>query len=270
MLDSRARQQEAEREKRWEKRLFDRPIFDKAHHEQANDEITLDAKITAQPTRTHQHMNFGPIFFVSARMFTTVFVFFSSCCWLQLIRLFIWVRFAPLHPTEFIQCIVYHIPDKIKLKKCHAKRPKDICTFRCMVCALNLSRWLLFLRLMRWTYAKFATHTHTKCQLSYINFKIFIQPKIKSKNVISQASARFTFAICTRSRVQHTCEERFFFAQLKSHRFDTCTNTNLDYTNHIVRSIHQDCLWKISKHVQRSFSWRFIRDLISLLARRFT
>lgn len=151
-----------ESKKRWEKRLFDRPIFDKAHHEQTNDEITLDAKITAQPTRTLTHEFRSDFFFLCKNVHNGVCVFFFFlflyCRWLQVIRLFIWVRFAPLHPTEFIQCIVYHIPDKIKLKKCHAKRPKDICTFRCMVCALNLFHWLLFGLLMRWSYAKFATH----------------------------------------------------------------------------------------------------------------
>lgn len=72
--------------------------------------------IANNPTmKSHSHTydakNNGPtqnlvrIFFF-ARMYTTLVSFFSFCFWLQFISVH-FGRLASLHPTEFIQCIVY-------------------------------------------------------------------------------------------------------------------------------------------------------------------
>lgn len=83
-----------------QKRLFDRTIFDKAHREQTNDEITFTHTWCQNNGPTQ---NLVRIFF--ARMYTTS-VFFSFCFWLQFISVH-FGRLASFHPTEFIQCIVY-------------------------------------------------------------------------------------------------------------------------------------------------------------------
>lgn len=100
------------------------------------------------------------------------------------------VRLALLHPTEFIQCIVYHIPDKIKLKKCHATKTKKIYV-RFVAYGMRSKSFPFgfFLKLLLFSCADSLVRDirntckicNGKCQLRYINSKsqnLYVTQKI--------------------------------------------------------------------------------------------